>query len=178
MKATASTKQTPVSELVQHPDNPRHGHLPAIKASIEKNGWFGAIIAQKSTNHVLAGNHRLQAARELGIEEVPVIYLDVDDTRAKAILLADNRTNDLAVYDDEALTKLLAEVNENQGDLEGTGWSPFDLDRLLNELNAEPPDWKDPEDGIEEKLEEARENAENEGLKAVICPECGHTVEL
>jgi hypothetical protein len=50
--------------------------------------------------YVLAGNHRLQAARAQSIARVPVIFVDVDDDAARRILLVDNRTNDLAEYDD------------------------------------------------------------------------------
>ncbi|CAA9478599.1 MAG: hypothetical protein AVDCRST_MAG17-11 [uncultured Solirubrobacterales bacterium] len=57
-------------------------------------------MVQRSTRAVVAGNHSLQAARELGLEEVSVTLLDIDDEQAKQIMLVDNRTNDLASYDD------------------------------------------------------------------------------
>jgi len=173
VKAEAKTEQVTLDKLTPHPDNPRVGHIPAIKESIQTNGWYGAVIAQKSTGHVLAGNHRIEAAKQLEIESVPVIWVDVDDERAKAILLADNRTNDLAVYDDEILSELLDGLDT----LEGTGWSTLDLDRLLEEVNPEPGDWKDPEDGLAEDIENM-EDEHGEGIQAVLCPECGHTIEL
>jgi hypothetical protein len=52
-----------VGELEPHPDNPREGNVDAIAESVEANGFSGAIVAQRSTGHVLAGNHRLLAAR-------------------------------------------------------------------------------------------------------------------
>lgn len=58
---------------------------------------------------------------------VPVIRLDLDpeDARAKKILAADNELGRFAEDDDRALTELLREINENDGDaLLGTGYDP------------------------------------------------------
>lgn len=55
-----------LDRLATHPENPRQGDVAAIAASIETNGFYGAVVAQKSSGHVLAGNHRLLAARERG----------------------------------------------------------------------------------------------------------------
>lgn len=125
---------TPVTDLTLHPDNPRRGDVAAITDSMRHHGFFGALVAQRSTGHVLAGNHRLQAAIALGIPHVPVTYLDIDDDQAKRILLIDNRTNDLATYDHPTLIELLQSFE----DLTGTGYTADDLDDLLDDLN--PPD--------------------------------------
>ena len=122
-----------LTKLKLHPDNPRQGDIGAIATSIDQNGWYGTVVAQKSTGHVLAGNHRLQAAKQLGIKEVPVYWVDVDDTTAKKILLADNRTNDLASYNDDVLSELLTDLASTD-DLLGTGYDGDDLDELLGDL--------------------------------------------
>ena len=92
-----------VERLVPHPENPRRGNVDAVVESIRTNGFYGALVVQRSTRHVLAGNHRLLAARQLGMDEDPVAWVDCDDERARRILVADNRSSDLAVWDDEAL---------------------------------------------------------------------------
>ncbi len=130
--AAPDVQLVPVTDLERHPDNPRQGDVGAIIQSIEAHGFYGTIIAQASSRRVLAGNHRLEAARQLGIDAVPVIYLDVDDQQAQRILLVDNRTNDLATYDDTALTDLLQQL---MPDLSGTGFDASDLDELLAELD-------------------------------------------
>ena len=119
--------------LELHPDNPRQGDLGAIVTSIETNGWFGALVAQRSTRRVLVGNHRLRAAQLAGLEELPVHWVDVDEPTARRILLADNRTSDLADYDRQDLAALLREAAEAD-DLLGTGFDAEDLDDLLLEL--------------------------------------------
>jgi hypothetical protein len=177
--AQAKTSNEKVDTLEHHPDNPRIGHVPAIVDSIRENGWFGALIGQKSTRYILAGNHRLKAAREIGIKEVPVIWVDVDDQRARKILLADNRSSDLAVYNDASLAELLASVMGDKGgeELKGTGWTEWDVARLLEKVKAPGlDDWKDYDTNI--VTEESHDDSEESGLKAVVCPGCGITIQL
>jgi hypothetical protein len=77
------------------------------------------------------------------VTQVPVIWVDVDDKAARRILLADNKTNDVAGYDDKALATLL-EAARSDDDLVGTGYTEDDLEKLLGDMgdeilaNAEP----------------------------------------
>jgi hypothetical protein len=64
------------------------------------------------------------------MKEVPVYWVDVDDTEAQRILLADNRVSDLATWDDSILVGLL-EGLANDGALLGSGYDGDDLDALL-----------------------------------------------
>lgn len=130
-----STETVALDALRPHPRNPRQGDIGAIHESIRANGFYGQVVAQKSTGYILAGNHRWRAAAQAGATEIPVTWVDVDDDRALRILLADNRTNDLASYDDEALALLLKELADGAG-LGGTGYDGDDLDHLLAGLDA------------------------------------------
>lgn len=131
------TQLVPINELTPHPRNPREGDIGAIHESIEAHGFYGFVIAQRSTGHVLAGNHRLQAAKQTGATEIPTVWVDVDDAQALKILLADNRTNDLASYNTDALSAILQELAQEQ-DLSGTGYDGDALDDLLADLSD---DW-------------------------------------
>jgi hypothetical protein len=124
------------SDLQSHPENPRKGDIGVIIESIEANGWYGTIVAQRSTKYALAGNHRLMAAKALKLETVPVYWVDVNDSTARRIMLADNRSGDIATYDDEALSKLLAQVQQTEGTLFGTGFADEDLEALLRDINS------------------------------------------
>ena len=134
-----ATELAAIDAIRPHPQNPRQGDIGAIRTSIDNNGFYGTIIAQKKTGHILAGNHRWQAARQAGATELPVTWVDVDDDHALRILLADNRTNDLATYDDHALADLLKSLHESTGTLAGTGYDGDDLDDLVALLDG-PPD--------------------------------------
>lgn len=135
MEHKAGIRKTPLTALNVHPDNPRQGDVGAIIQSIETNGWYGTLVAQVSTGNVLAGNHRLQAAIHCGLDRVPVHWVDVDDDTARRILIADNRTSDLASYDDNYLAELLTEVATTEAGLLGTGWDGDDLDELIADLD-------------------------------------------
>jgi len=126
-----------LDKLTEHPSNPRRGDVQVIADSIDANGFYGAVVAQRSTGFVVAGNHRLKAAREKGLDTVPVVWLDVDDDRAKRILLVDNRSSDLAGYDDPELAALLTSLAGGPDALRGTGFADEDLADVLARLN--PP---------------------------------------
>lgn len=146
------SEESPES-LLPHPANPRAGDVGAIVESIKKNGWHGVVVCQSSTRHILVGNHRVKAALMLGMEKIPVQWVDVDDNRAKAILLADNRASDLGTYDDDVLAKLVYETAVD-GLLDSTGYDIEDMDRLVRQaMEPGPLD-------IDEKKTE--------------CPMCGH----
>ena len=130
----------PIDMVSPHPENPRVGNVDAIADSILTNGFYGALIVQKSTNHIIAGNHRWKAAVQLGMKTVPTIMVDVDDEAAVRILLADNRTSDLGTYDDSALAALLSSLPN----LDGTGYTPDDLSELLPDITNRPPKEDEP----------------------------------
>lgn len=120
----------PLDDLATYPRNPRKGDIPLIAESLTVNGQYKPIVVQAGTNMILAGNHTFLAARQLGWPTIDVVRLDVDDNEARRIVLTDNRTSDIATYDDEALVELLGEIE----DLGGTGYSQADLDALIEGL--------------------------------------------
>jgi hypothetical protein len=122
---------TPCENLKVHPRNVNQGDLKAIESSIGANGFYGAVVAQKSTGYVLAGNHRFMAAKEANLCEIPVIWVDVDDDRALRIMLADNRTTRLGKDDQSALAELLSDLATTDLVLEGTAYSGDDLDEII-----------------------------------------------
>lgn len=127
-----------IDNVQPHPYNPRNGDVEAIVESISVNGFIAPIVAQRSTGYIIAGNHRYFALKEMGSEQIPVIWVDVDDIAAKRYLLADNRTSDLGQYDNGVLAQILQELNEDDS-LLGTGYKEWDLEVLqhLNEINQD-----------------------------------------
>lgn len=131
-----------VDRLVPYRTNPRRGDVGRIAESLEANGQYRPIVVRRSTNEVLAGNHTLLAARELGWAKIAATFVDVDDDQAARIVLVDNRTNDLAGYDDDLLLELLQSIP----DLDGTGFTASELDELLNAAGRAPEQRTDPDD--------------------------------
>jgi len=150
-----------VDTLTEHPKNPRRGDVEMIQESIGRNDFYGAVIVQKSTGRILAGNHRWKAAKANGMGKIPAILLDVDDATALRILLADNKTSDSATYDDGVLLELLQQANVDGG-LDGTGYESGDLARLLTASDPPP-------------LEPPTVPAHDEQSKMVHrCPRCSY----
>ena len=156
----------PVGRLLEHPRNPNQGDVGAIAELIRRHDFRVPLEVQRSTGHVIAGNHRLKAARALGMTQVPVLWVDVTDREALERLLSDNRARDLASYDDGQLAALLVELAETDDGLEVTGFDGDDLDELLASLN-DPLHANTP--GVE-----PTEQSGNVGGD-VTCPSCGTT---
>jgi hypothetical protein len=126
-----------IDKLQPHPDNANRGNVDVIVESIEINGLYRPVVYQTSTGYILAGNHTWQAAKAHGMDTIPAIGLDVDEERAKRILLVDNRARDKAEWDHDALAALL----EGLDDLTGTGYTDEEAADLLR--LCEPPDLDD-----------------------------------
>src|SRR5829696_9949915 len=110
----------PIGSLRPYARNPRRGDVGLIAESLERNGQYRPLVVNRPTGEVLAGNHTLLAARQLGWSEIAVTYVDVNDAQAQRIVLVDNRASDVAGYDDELLAELLKELP----DLEGSAGTP------------------------------------------------------
>lgn len=137
-------------ELAPYHRNPRRGDVDAIAASLRRNGQYRPIVVNLGTHtgrplEVLAGNHTLAAARQLGWDRIAATTVDVDDHQAARIVAADNRTADLGGYDDDVLIGLLQELP----DLDGTGYEDADLDALLASMDTpSDDDWGDALDSL------------------------------
>jgi hypothetical protein len=114
----------PLSKLKHHPKNPRKGNVELIKKSLQLHGQYRPIVVQRSTNFVLGGNHTLKAAKELKWKTIAAVFVDVDDAQAREIVLMDNKANDEAGYDFEALADILMET----ADIDATGYSQDEFD--------------------------------------------------
>jgi DNA modification methylase len=120
-----------VDELVPYGTNPRRGDVSLIAESLAVNGQYRPIVVRSGTNEVLAGNHTLLAARELGWQLIAATYVECDDEQARRIVLVDNRANDVAGYDDALLLELLKDAQAAETGLAGTGFTDADLAALL-----------------------------------------------
>lgn len=85
--------KVPTSSLHAHPLNAqiyRDESDEALLESIKKNGILVPLVV--SGNLVISGNRRLDAARKLGIEEVPVVHLpETDGLGLEVLLIESNR---------------------------------------------------------------------------------------
>jgi ParB-like chromosome segregation protein Spo0J len=155
-------KRLPIADLSTVEGNPRRGQVDVIAESLRVNGQYRPIVVNAGSltgrrNEVLAGNHTMLAARQLGWAELDVFVVDVDEESARRIVAVDNRSADLGNYDSHLLRDLL----ESLEDLDGTGYSDADLKALtrITEDPTPPTDFPT----FDEDL-----------ATAYCCPKCGY----
>ena len=155
----------PITQFKTHPKNVRQGDVGAISQSLTAHGQYRPIVVQKSTGHILAGNHTYLAAKSLGWEQVAATFVDCDDEQAIKILLVDNRANDLAMYDDRALADLLKDLVATDAGLDGSLFTGDDLDDLLFRLEGTLG-----EAYVGKSLSELKEGYDNRDTRTMLFP--------
>jgi DNA modification methylase len=130
----------PLASIFPNPVNPRTHSRQQIKAlahSIEAFG-FNAPILVDGENRVVAGHARLEAARLLGLQEVPVIRLKhLSEQQAKAYMLADNKLTDRSGWDDAKVSIILKDLSEMalEFEIEATGFETAEIDLRIQSLD-------------------------------------------
>jgi DNA modification methylase len=134
----------PIDSVHPDPANARthdERNLAAIQASLAKFGQRLPIVVQRQGMVVRAGNGRLAAARALGWPEIAAVVVDESDVEATAFAIADNRTAELAGWDDAVLADLLESLRRDATvGLDAVGFSDAELDRLLAEVRPDAPE--------------------------------------
>jgi DNA modification methylase len=130
------------SELKPDPRNPRkhsRTQIRAIAKSIQSFGFNAPILTDRQ-QRVVAGHGRLEAAKFLGLDAVPVISLDdLTEAQAKAYMLADNKLTDRSSFDPQLVAVHLKELSEIalEFDLEDTGFEFPEIDLLIQGLEEQ-----------------------------------------
>jgi len=134
------TKTIRIADLSIDPANARkhsQRNLEAITASLRRFGQQKPIVIDKA-NVVRAGNGTLEAARQLGWETIEAVQTDLTGSEASAYAIADNRTAELAEWDDDILKATLeALADEDAALLESCGYTEAELDALVNEVEGD-----------------------------------------
>jgi hypothetical protein len=131
--AKLAVEWTPIERVHGSPSNPRDNDaaVPHVAASIKRFGWQQPIVA-RADGEVIAGNTRLKAAHHLGLVEVPVVWFSGTDLDAVAYQIADNRTGELATWDEAALSSMLTALRDEDA-LDGVGYSAEELQQVLSQ---------------------------------------------
>lgn len=129
-----------IEKLVGNPRNPNkhpQSQIELLAKIIKAQGWRNPIVVSKRSGFVVKGHGRLEAARLLGLELVPVDYQEYENEACEyADMVADNRIAELAELDEDALKGILEEL-QGAIDLDITGFTAADIDRMLEEGQAQ-----------------------------------------
>ena len=143
-----------------------HGErsIRAVMKSLELFGQQKPIVVTRELE-VIAGHGTLAAAMRLKLPKVWIVrsHLTADDAAAYGI--ADNRTADLAKWDDEILRATLARIAEDAADLlAGSGFSKQEREALLAAAAQTP--LATPGEAYDESVADE--------VEWRCCKECGH----
>lgn len=144
----------PIESLQPWDRNPRRNDgepVDRVAKSIQRFGFGAPIVARAQDRRIIAGHTRWKAAKQLGMTQVPVRFLPVDEAEAAALALADNKLTEITPWDDEALADVLRDLDAQSVDLDGLGWSAEEIDALLaggeEEAKPETEEPPAPDDG-------------------------------
>lgn len=142
-------ESVPLATLHADPANVRRHperNLDAIKASLARFGQQKPIVVDAS-GIVRAGNGTLEAARALGWNEVAIVRTPLKGSEATAYAIADNRTADLAEWDDVSLAETLRALQSEDFDLNAVGFTDEEVDELLAGA-PDPEEWAENLEGL------------------------------
>lgn len=140
-----------------HPDE----QIEQIKESIEKFGFNDPIAIWGKDNIIIEGHGRLQAAKELGIDQVPIVRLDdLSDEERKAYTLVHNKLTMNSGYDFDTLQKELNNISDI--DMSDFGFDDNEMSDI---------------DGLFKEAPQDNDDSANE-THMIKCPHCGEMIEI
>jgi ParB-like chromosome segregation protein Spo0J len=122
-----------VADLHVDPGNVRRHpsrNMAAIKASLARFGQVKPIVID-ANNVVRAGNGTLEAARELGWATIKCVRSGLCGVDLVAYSVTDNRSSELAEWDDDALALTLRALQDEDFDLDAVGFTDAEVDALF-----------------------------------------------
>ena len=122
-----------IAEVTPYANNPRNNDaaVESVAKSIEKFGFIGAIILNKD-KVIINGHTRVKACKKLGMETVPAIIVDhLTKEQEDALRIADNKTGEIAEWDEELLRAELKALEEAGFGIEDLGFDNSELEALL-----------------------------------------------
>ena len=164
-----------IDEVSSDPKNERmHNkkNIESIKGSLRRFGQRTPLVVNMANLKLIEkGAGTWQAAKELGWTHIAVMFVEDDENTAAGYRLADNRSGELAVWDDDALTETLKSLAE-QDALEGLGWDEEELKHLIYLPEIGYREYTD--NDFERAGDHISDNIHRDkDLQAVVCPKCG-----
>ena len=133
----------PVGKLKAYPrNNKKHGEaqLELLCKAIKAQGWRAPVTVSNQTGYIVRGHARLEAAKRLGLNAVPVDWQNYASEEAeRADRIADNRLAELAEWDMPALKEELLELDSGALDMDLTGYDEKALEDLMTQVHPDEP---------------------------------------
>lgn len=126
-----------VIDLIPADYNPRKDLKPGdkeyekLKRSIDEFGYVDPLIWNKRTSRLVGGHQRLKVLKDMGIDEVDVVVVDMDEEKEKALNVALNKIS--GDWDKDKLMLLITDLQGEDFDVSLTGFDPEELDDLFKD---------------------------------------------
>lgn len=114
-----------------------HGEeqIELLMNSIREFGFLSPCLVERDTFNLIAGHGRVEAAKRLGMEKVPCVFVeDITEEQRRAYILADNRLTELGTWDMDMVNIELGELDDMGFDVSVTG---FDFDAEVPEISED-----------------------------------------
>ena len=122
-----------IENLKPHNRNPnKHGdrQIEIVAKLIDHHGWRHPIIVSKLSDKIVAGHCRLDAAKKLGYEKVPVDYQEFEDEIAEfRFLVSDNKSSYMSEHDDSFMIDGIKDLELDDSDFELMGLDGFEIEK-------------------------------------------------
>lgn len=170
----------PIAKIKPYWRNARKNEktVGALKESIKQYGFNQPLVID-SNNVIITGHARFKALMQLGYKEVPCVVADLSEQKAKEYRIADNKTHEMTLWDNDNLIVELREI----GNFET-------MQNFFDNINLSS--WLDDSVGFnissttEENIEKKREQLEErfhqhnieEPTLSLVCPHCLEEFEI
>jgi hypothetical protein len=164
----AHSKILNIEEIVPNPRNPnQHSKEQVVLLAkiIKAQGWRSPIVISNRSGFVVKGHGRLQAAKLLKVEQVPVDFQGYQsEAQEWGDMVADNQIAELADLSTELLSSLVVDLAKTDFDLSLTALSQDELNQMLGKVVPED----EPAQFIPEKWGVLVECSDEENQKTLL----------
>jgi len=106
-----------------------------LKRSIEQFGYVEPVIWNKATERIVSGHQRIKVLREMGLESLDCVVVELSEEREKALNIAMNKIS--GEWDKDKLALLITELQAEDLDISLTGFDPAEIDDLFKDTLAD-----------------------------------------
>lgn len=127
-----------ISSLTAYEFNPRD-NIPAIESVAESIQNFGFLVpvVVDADGVIVAGHTRVEAARNLGLESIPVVEVNwLSEDQVRAFRIIDNKVAELAAWDNDLLAQEISALADSGISFTSMGFTQQEID-CLSDVVAE-----------------------------------------
>ena len=164
-----------INDLISPDYNPREisdEEMQKLKTSIQEFGYVDPIIVNDVNQHIVGGNQRYFALKELEYTEVDVVYIHEEDSnREKALNIALNKIS--GEFDEVKLNQIFQDMKlEGFEAINLTGFEDYEIKELsfMNDIEFD--------NDLELSDDDLSEDKKEDEITEITCPYCNETFNI